>query len=223
MLATMGCDEAEALRPTPSTPPTPVKASNAPKQEPFALPDPSTVKLEEIGPWVDRGRSKLPSKQIGKLDAWLKEAVHMPVEVRGESRKTLSETKELRCGYSDKLTCSFPGKLSTRAKYFVASTLLCVGKDNEVLKLSDWKIPPKTKRGQVVDLPVDETLLRTCWEQGGTSLRMEVVGSPCIVPFPRQVRCAGEYKTGLHRCKGVKACEQKADRNRRRCLSVCKK
>lgn len=214
-----GCDEP---KPQPELAAPSASVPSAPEEKPFDLPDPKEVKLDRVGDWVDRARSKLPTKDIGKLDAWLGKAVRMPVEVRGESRKTLSETGELTCGYVDKLSCSFPGKLSKASKHFVASTMVCVDKDGAAVKRADWRIPRETKREEVVALPVDDGLLRGCWEQGGVSLRLEVVGSPCVVPFPRQVRCAGEYNTCLYRCKGSESCEQTCDVNRRKCLAVCK-
>lgn len=191
-------------------------------EPPFALPAAREVPLQRVGEWVDRARAKLPANEVSKIDAWLREAVRMPVEVRGESRKTLSDTTPLTCGYQEKMSCDFSGTLSEKAKHFVASTLLCMDKDDAILQRSDWKIEPNTPRGKVVKLPVDDGLLRQCWEKGGVSLRLEVVGMPCVVPFPRQVRCAGEYNTCLHRCKGEEPCEQTCDGNRRSCLAVCK-
>jgi len=221
-VATTGCDDPKP-KPSATTANASATATTPPKEEPFELPAADKVKLSLVGDWVDRARSKLPAKDVGKIDAWLKKVVHVPVEVRGESRKTLSDSGELTCGYDKSMVCSFQGKLSAKAKHFVASTIACVDRNGTELKRSDWKIPPDIKRDEVVPLPVDDGLLRACWEEGGESLRMEVVGSSCVVPFPRQIQCAGEYNTCLHRCKGSESCEQLCDANRRKCLAVCKK
>ena len=218
-LVLVACDDP---KPPPSATATASATAEAPKEKPFELPKTDEVKLPMVGDWVDRARSKLPAKEVGKLDAWLKKVVHMPVEIRGESRKALSETGELTCGYDDKMTCTFPGKLSSKAKYFVASTLVCVDRNGTVVHRADWKIPPDVKRDEVVGLPVDDGLMRECWSKDGESLRLELVGSPCVVPFPRQVRCAGEYNTCLHRCDNTESCELRCDVNRRKCLAVCK-
>lgn len=217
--ASASCDDPKT-KPVASTT---ASATEVLKEKPFELPNPEEVKLPTVGDWVDRALSKLPAKDMDKLDAWLKKAVHMPVQIRGESRKTLSDTGELTCGYDDKLTCSFPGKLSSKAKHFVASTLACMDRNGTVVHRADWKIPAEIKRDEKVALPVEEGLIRTCWEKDGESMRIEVVASPCVVPFPRQVRCAGEYNTCIHRCKDVESCELRCDVNRRKCLAVCKK
>lgn len=215
------CEDPETGRSTSGA--ASASAEAPPKEKPFALPPAEEVELRMVGDWVDRARSKLPAKEVGKVDAWLKKAVQMPVGIRGESRNTLSDTGKLTCGYEDKMVCSFPGKLSSKAKYFVASMLVCVDQNGTVVKRADWKIPADVKRDEVVPLPVDEGLLRECWEKDAESVRVEIVGSPCVVPFPRQVRCAGEYNTCLHRCKNTEACETRCDANRRKCLAVCKK
>lgn len=219
-VALVACDDP---KPKPTAAATAsASATEAPKEKPFELPAPDEVKLPTVGDWVDRARSKLPAKDVGKIDAWLKKVVRMPVEIRGESRKALSDTGELTCGYDEKMTCTFPGKLSSKAKYFVASTVVCVDRNGSVVHRADWKIPADVKRDEVVALPVDDGLLRECWSKDAESLRLELVGSPCVVPFPRQVRCAGEYNTCLHRCKDAESCELRCDVNRRKCLAVCK-
>ena len=221
MIGIGGCEETKPA-------PEPVASSSAEveavQEPPFELPDPASVPLARVGDWVDRARARLPADQVEQIDAWLRKAVQVPVEIRGESRKTLSNVGNLTCGYKEKMACSFPATLSKNAQHFVASTVVCIGKDGSTVRRADWKIDPNTPRDtKDVDLPVDDGLLRDCWEQGTEKLRMEVIGSPCVVPFPRQVRCAGEFSTCLHRCKGAESCEQICDANRSKCLSVCAK
>jgi hypothetical protein len=194
----------------------------APPPAPFELPPKEDVKLTQVGDWVDRARNKLPKNDMGKLDAWLKEVVHVPVEVQRESKRLLTDVNEVRCGYDQQMVCSFDGKLSKAAKYIVGSQLVCLDSGDKALQRVDWKIPPLTKRGEVLSLPINGELMRKCLEAGGVKVRFELVGSPCVVPFPRQMRCAGEYSTCLHRCEASDTCEQVCDKNRRSCLSLCK-
>ncbi|MCL2823192.1 MAG: hypothetical protein FWD57_04310 [Polyangiaceae bacterium] len=217
---TAGCDES---KPVPAPVASASAAPETPQEPAFEFPDPEKVQLARVGDWVDRARSRLPEGELGKINDWLSKSVKVPVQVRGESRKTLLDSGNLTCGYTEKLTCTFPAKVSEKALHFVASTVTCLGNDGASVKQSDWKIAPDTPRGKQVDLPIDDLFLRDCWDKGGETLRMEVIGTSCVVPFPRQVRCAGEFNTCLHRCKGAERCEQTCDVNRTNCLAVCPK
>ena len=223
------CIACEETKPAPAPVASTSIAQQSEPEPAFALPDPDLTPLARVGEWVDRGRSKLPDSEVGTLDTWLRKAVQVPIEVRGESRKTLLDVGNLSCGYKEKMTCTFPAKLSPKAQHFVASTVVCIGhckspnKECEVVRRADWKIEPNTPRGQQVELPIDDGLLRECWEKGSEFLRIEAIGMSCVVPFPRQVRCAGEFNTCLFRCKGVESCEQVCDVNRTKCLSICGK
>lgn len=220
MLAAIACDEPAKNEAKGHA--TPSATVSAPPPKPFELPPKGEVKLAQLGDWVDRARNKLPKDEMGKLDAWLKEVVHVPVEVQRESKRLLADVGEITCGYDTQLVCSFNGKLSKAAKYIVGSQLVCLDSGNKARHRADWKIPPLTKRGELLPLPVDGELMRKCFEAGGEKVRFELVGSPCVVPFPRQMRCAGEYSTCLHRCQDSDACEQICDKNRRSCLSLCR-
>ena len=204
----------ESAKPVEAPPP-------APKD--FAFPAMSTLTPKQILPVVYQASKEPVPGQDAKIDAWLRD-FKLPVQVRGPTKKFASDFEPMVCHYRDRtLLCVIAGKIAEASKFIVTSNLTCLNDKGEEIKKMDWEAPGKSKRGAKGDLEVPEKFLEPCLTEGGVKLGVEVLGSPCAIPFPHQVRCAGEYNTCRQTCKGVEACDQRCEANRLDCLKVCKK
>lgn len=221
------CDKAQPPVARDAALSAPVASSGATASEPskpFVFPPAKQTSLKEIPATVNRAKLSLPKDQWSKIDEWLQEVPGMPIELRGPTRRFLSDvTPTVACHVGDALSFSLNGKLDAKGAYVITSSLECLTKEGTTLKKIDWPIQPGLKRGEVVPFSIDEAFLVTCWAEGGGKLGVEVLTSPCAVPFPRQVRCAGEHATCRQTCKDDEACNQKCESNRLGCLDVCKK
>ena len=195
--------------------------SAAPPKD-FVFPAMSAAAPKQVIPIANRAAKESPPGQESRIDAWVQQ-FKLPVVLVGPTRKFASEVGPLGCRFPSKsLQCSIPAKLGTANKYFVASSLSCLDDKGQVLKKADWEAPSKSKLGEKVELEVPESFLDPCLAEGGVKLGIELLGSPCAVPFPHQVRCAGEYDTCRQTCKGAEACLQRCESNRLDCLKICK-
>jgi len=200
---------------TASAPPIPIA--------PFVFPAASGLPSGQIIPTVNRASRESPPGQDDRIDEWLR-GVTVPVDLLGPTKKFASEVGGLACRYREKkLECAIPAKLPTSAKFFVASSISCIDSSGKSLQKVDWDAPAKSRRGERVDLPVAEPFLTHCLTEGGVKLGVELLTSPCAIPFPHQVRCAGEYATCRETCKQSPTCEDRCETNRIGCLDVCKK
>jgi hypothetical protein len=194
-----------------------------PPSQPFDFPSASGLPPNQIIPTVNRAARESPPGQDNRIDEWL-QGIHVPVDLLGPTRRFASDVGGLSCHYREKkLACAIAAKLSESAKFFVASSLQCLDATGHVLQKSDWKAPLEARRGERVGLPVDEAFLTACFDGGGVKLGVELLASPCAIPFPHQVRCAGEYATCRDTCKSSPTCDDRCETNRLRCLDVCKK
>ncbi|MBI5534067.1 MAG: hypothetical protein HY898_15200 [Deltaproteobacteria bacterium] len=194
-----------------------------PTPKDFVFPAMSGLSARDLIPTVNRARKESPPGQEGKIDEWL-QGFKFPVEPIGPTKKFASDIGSVLCHFRDKtLQCAIQAKIPEKHKFFVTSSLTCLNAKGEVVKKVDWESPAKSKRGELTELPVDEAFLTPCFAEGGAKIAVELLGSPCAVPFPHQVRCAGEYATCMQTIQGVEGGAQRCENNRLHCLDVCKK
>ena len=207
----------------------PVAASTQPSAQPtpsarlaFTFPAASGLPPGEIIPTINRAASNLPAGQDGRIDEWLR-GISLAIELLGPTKKFASDFGTPQCRYVAKvMQCSITAKLAENSKFFVTAKLACIDKDGKQGKTVDWEAPAKSKRGELVELAIPEPFLTPCLTDGGTKLGIELLASPCAIPFPHQVRCAGEHTTCRQTCKADPSCATRCEANRLGCLDVCK-
>jgi hypothetical protein len=194
-----------------------------PQEKPFVFPAASGLPPGQIIPVVNRAVQQFAPGQENRIDEWIR-GVSVPVVLLGPSEKFVSEVGPLTFRYREKqLESSFPAKFPATAKFFVDSSISCIDASGNVLEKTDWEQPSKARRGERVELPVPGTLVEHCLTAGGVKLGLAVLASPCAIPFPHQVRCAGEYATCRSACADERSCQKRCENNRLDCLDVCKK
>ncbi len=222
-IGTAGCKKDESkLDKIIASAQAPASAPPAPTT-PFAFPSASGLPPSQIMPTVYRAERDSPPGQEDRIDQWLR-GVSVPAEMIGPTKRFASDLSPLTFRYEAKtVQCAIRGRLAPSAKFFVTASLSCLDDTGKTVKKTDWDSPAKAKRGELVDLPVDAAFVTQCLEGGGVKLGVELLGSPCAIPFPHQVRCAGEYNTCRETCAQSPECNERCETNRLHCLDVCTK
>ena len=102
-----------------------------PPTKDFVFPAMSGLPAKEVIPTVNRASKESPPGQEGKIDEWLR-GFQLPVVLVGPTRKFASDIGTLTCHFRDKaLQCGIPAKIPEKHKFFVTSSLTCIGAGGE--------------------------------------------------------------------------------------------